>query len=90
MGGVRRRQIISYKDHGFVGQTGLALFSSGEQTQDALSDVVQIRSSLCEAVVLDLLQLDRAALDRLLPRPCRAVSGVNLCADFQEDLRIVQ
>ena len=41
LGSVRRCQVVSDKDHRMVGQTRRAVLGSGEQAQDALSDIVQ-------------------------------------------------
>src|SRR5262245_43604189 len=73
-----------------IGQTGRTELRPSEQAQHALADIVKIRRTLREAFILDLLQLEGPALDRLLPRPRRAMTSFNLVADLLEDFGVIE
>ena len=50
----------------------------------------EVRSSLGEPLVLDLLQLHRTTFNGMLPRPSRTVASINVRGDFLKDLCVVQ
>ena len=88
--GVRGCQVIGDKNDSMIGQSWRTMLSSSEQTQDALADIVEVRSSLGEPLVLNLLQLHRTTFNGMLPRPSRTVAGFDMRGDLLEDFRVVQ
>ncbi len=82
--GVGRSQIVGHQDHRMVGQTRRTVLGASEQAQDALADIMKIRSPLREAFILNLFQLHRTPFNGMLPGPCCTVPGFDLCARLPE------
>ena len=53
-------------------------------------DLKRAARSLRQTLVLDLLQLERTAFNGLLPRPRRAMAGLNLRAHLLKNLSVVE
>ncbi len=88
--GVGGGEIFRHENDRLVRQIHFALLRAGEQAQNALPDIVQISGAAGEAFVRHLLHLRDALVDHFLPRPGRAVFGLDQLVNFAEQVDIGQ